>query len=377
MSLRIAIDASRATVAQPTGTETYALCLIQALMRANEGLAQPHHFHLYFRERPAAGLFERSKYVEQVVIPLPRLWTHLGLAAALWRRRHDILFVPAHTLPFFFPGQAIVTAHDLGYKLFPAAHTAWQRFYLNASTRYSQERANIVLADSQATAHDLARFYGTPRHKIRVIYPGVEAASLATTPDQMQATRRKYQLPKRYFLFLGTLQPRKNIPRIVQAFAQWQAETADGETGLVLAGGRGWLFDESWLAGASNLRQTGYIDGADKAALLAGALALLCPSLHEGFGFPVVEAMQAGTPVIASNTSSLPELVGDCGILVDPLRTNDIAAALRRISEDGRLRSELGAQGRARAQRFNWEAAALQVLDAFAELGGSRYNRRL
>ncbi|MCY4146933.1 MAG: glycosyltransferase family 1 protein [Chloroflexi bacterium] len=376
MSLRIAIDASRATATQPTGTETYALRLIQALIHANEGLAQPFRFCLYFRDQPAAGLFEPSEFVEQTTIPLPRMWTHLRLAAALWRRRHDLLFVPAHTLPFAFPGRAIVTAHDLGYKHFPGAHPSMQRLYLDATTRYSQARASIVLADSHATAADLTRFYGTPRHKIRVIYPGVAAARLAASPDQVHAVRIKYQLPQRYFLFLGTLQPRKNIARLAQAFAQWQAATANSETALVLAGGRGWLFDEAWLDGASNLRQTGYITEADKAALLAGALALVFPSLHEGFGFPVVEAMHCGTPVIASSTSSLPELVGDCGILVDPLDAADIAAAMRRISEDERLRSELGAQGRARAQRFNWKTAALQTLDAFAELDGDlRYNQ--
>ena len=369
MSLRIAIDASRATAVQPTGTETYALRLIHALILANEGLAQPFHFRLYFRDHPPAGLFHRSRHVEQVVIPLPRLWTHLRLAAALWRWHHDILFVPAHTLPFAFPGKAIVTAHDLGYKHFPGAHRIMQRLYLETTTRYSQARATIVLADSHATADDLAHFYGTPRHKIRVVYPGVEAAPLVAKPEEIQAVRRKYRLPQRYFLFLGTLQPRKNIARLVRAFAQWQAATGDEETALVLAGGRGWLFDERWLDGASSLRQTGYIDESDKAPLLAGALALVFPSLHEGFGFPVVEAMHCGTPVIASSTSSLPELVGDCGILVDPLDTNDIADAMRRISEDEKLRSDLGAQGRVRAQRFNWDAAALQVLDAFAELG--------
>lgn len=369
MSLRIAIDASRATAVQPTGTETYALRLIHALINVNESLAQPFHFRLYFRDQPAERLFPGSDFVEQAVIPLRRLWTHLGLATALWKRQHDILFVPAHTLPFVFPGKAIVTAHDLGYKHFPAAHPTRQRLYLDATTRYSQARASIVLADSRATADDLTRFYGTPRGKIRVIYPGVESAGLAANPEQIRAVGTKYRLPRRYFLFLGTLQPRKNIARLVQAFAQWRAAAGDDETALVLAGGRGWLFDERWLDGASNLRQTGYIDEADKAPLLQGALALVLPSLYEGFGFPVVEAMHCGTPVIASRTSSLPELVGDCGILVDPLDIAEIAKALRRIGEDAGLRSELAERGRVRAQRFNWESAALQALDAFAELG--------
>ncbi len=371
MSLRIAIDASRATATQPTGTETYTLRLITALIQANQQQATPFRLRLHFREPPPVSLLPDSADVEQVVIGMPRLWTHLGLAASLVRKRCDVVFVPAHTLPLVFPGKAIVTAHDLGYKHFPAAHPARQRLYLDMTTRYSQARADIVLADSQATAADLARFYGTPRDKVRVVYPGVAAADLQTSSQQIEAVRQKYQLPARYFLFLGTLQPRKNIARLVQAFAAWQAATGDDEAALALAGGHGWLFDESWLAGARNIRMTGYIDAADKAPLLAGALALVFPSLYEGFGFPVIEAMHCGAPVIASNTSSLPELVGEAGLLVDPLDVADIAAAMRQISEDEPLRQALRRRGRLQARHFTWESAAAQVLDAFAELGSA------
>ena len=367
MSLRIAIDASRATASQPTGTETYARRLIDALVRANDAQANPFQLQLYFRDKPPTGLFPESAHATQMVISMPRLWTHLGFAAALWRTRPDLAFVPAHTLPFAFPGKAIVTAHDLGYRHYPSAHPFLQRRYLDMTTRYSQARADIVFADSLATANDLARFYGTPRSKIRVVYPGVDAFS--ATHDEVHAARTKYKLPERYFLHLGTLQPRKNIARLVQAFALWQAETGDSESALVLAGGRGWLFEEGWLQGADKLIECGYIDESDKAPLLAGALALVFPSLHEGFGFPAIEAMRCGAPVIASDTSSLPELVGDCGILVDPLDASAIAQAMQRISGDEGLRRDLSARGRLRARQFSWDAAAAQTLDAFAELG--------
>ena len=367
MSLRIAIDASRATASQPTGTEPYSRRLIESLIRANDAQANPFQLQLYFRDEPPTGLFPEYANVQQTVISMPRLWTHLGFAAALWRTRPDLAFVPAHTLPFGFPGKAVVTAHDLGYKHFPSAHPVLQRRYLDMTTRYSQARADIVFADSRATANDLAHFYGTPRSKIRVVYPGVDA--LSATPDEVHAARRKYKLPERYFLHLGTLQPRKNIARLVQAFAWWLSETGDTETALGLAGGRGWLFDESWLRGADKIIECGYIDETDKAPLLAGALALVFPSLHEGFGFPAIEAMHCGAPVIASNTSSLPELVGDCGILVDPLDVQAIADAMRRISQDDALRRDLRSRGRIRARQFNWDSAAAQVLDAFAGLG--------
>ncbi len=369
MPFHIAIDASRSTSAEPTGTEYYSLRLIQALCAANERREQPCQLSLYFRDNPPVGLFAQSAHMDEIVIPVARMWTHLGFARAIWNSKPDITFVPAHTLPFVFPGKAIVTAHDLGYKYFPAAHTTRQRSYLEATTRYSQARAAIVLADSQATAKDLSRFYGTADEKIRVIYPGVDVMHLTPTAEHIAAVRAKYQLPLRYFLFIGTLQPRKNIKRIVQAFASWQTSRDDLETALVLAGGKGWLFDETWLEGARNVWLTGYIDEADKAGLLGGAIALVFPSLYEGFGFPAVEAMIAGTPVIASNTSSLAEIVDDSGLLVDPLSVAEIAAAMSRCSDDEQFRRDLIQRGHQRAKCFSWDEAARQVMNVFKELG--------
>lgn len=376
MPLEIAIDASRATKAQPTGTERYALRLIQALIKANEARPKPFRFSLYFRDRPPADLFAKSKYVENHVIPFPRLWTHLRLAAALWRAKPDITFVPAHTLPVFFPGAGVVTIHDLGYKRFPEAHSPVQRAYLDMTTRFSQRRAALLLADSSATATDLSRIYGTPPGKIRIVYPGFDGEHLQPSAQGIAAARDRLQLPARYFLFIGTLQPRKNIERLVNAFGRWQREYDEDKTALVLAGAKGWLFEESWLQGASNARVTGYIDEADKAGLLAGAIALVFPSLYEGFGFPALEAMHCGAPVIASATSSLPEVVGDAGLLVDPLSVAEIAEAMGRCSEDEGLRQELIERGFRQAKRFTWAAAAAKALAAFDELS-SRPERPL
>ena len=368
MPLHIAIDASRSTARQATGTEYYSLRLIQALCAANEGLVIRTVFRFTLREEPPAGRIPVSAHARQFVIPLPRLWTHLRFAAALWQARPDITFVPAHTLPALFPGPAIATVHDLGFKHFPAAHPPLQRAYLDATTRYSQARAAIVLADSEATAADLRRFYGTEEDKIRVVYPGVDGDKLSATAADAASARARYGLPPRYFLFVGTLQPRKNIKRLVQAFARWQQAQDDDETALVLAGGKGWLFDEAWLAGARNLRLCGYVDDADKAGLLRGAIALVFPSLYEGFGFPAVEAMHAETPVIASATSSLGEIVGEAGLLIDPLSVAEIAAAMQRCSADEALRRALIQRGRERARRFTWAAAAAQVMQAIEAL---------
>ena len=351
--MRIAIDASRTTVARVTGTEHYAIELIRALIRLNTD----HDLMLYFRDPPAADLFAPSPRVTMQVLPQRRLWTHTRFAAALRRDRPDVTFVPAHVLPLRFPGCAAVTVHDLGFRYFPAAHPRRQRWYLDFTTRQSSRRAAVIFADSQATADDLTRLYGTSPDKIRVVYPGV-AAPVA---GDVEANRRKYQLPERYFLFVGTLQPRKNITGLVQGYRLWRAFHREDDTGLVLAGGKGWLYDPAWTAGVDGVMTTGYVDEADKGALYAGARALVFPSLYEGFGFPVIEAMLCGTPVVASNTSSLPELAGDAALLVDPIDTSAIAEAMGRLTDDEALRRTLIGRGRAQAQRFTWEAAARQV----------------
>lgn len=354
--MRIAIDASRCTVTRVTGTEQYAIQLIRALIRREH----PHQITLYFRDEPAPDLFPHSPQVAYRVIPFRRAWTHLRFAAELWHDRPDVTFVPAHTLPILFPGWAVVTVHDLGYRWFPQAHSLGQRLYLNWTTRYSARRASIVLADSQATAADLNRFYGTPPERLRVVYPGVDAPTLSDT----QAAWQKYGLERPYFLFIGTLQPRKNIARLVEAYRLWRARHPEQRIDLVLAGKPGWLYDPAWVEGAEGVRVIGYIDEADKGALYAGALALVFPSLYEGFGFPVLEAMHSGTPVIASRTSSLPELVGEAGLLVDPLDAGSISEAMSQISEDSALRARLAEMGYAQAKHFTWEQAAEQVMAA-------------
>src|SRR5690606_36354608 len=184
----------------------------------------------------------------------------------------------------------------------------------------------------------------------------------------IDAVRRKYNLPERYWLYIGTLQPRKNIVRLVQAYAKWRS--ADDSAGLVLAGAKGWLFDPAWVEGVEGVHMPGYIDDADKGALYVGAIALVFPSLYEGFGFPVLEAMGCGCPVICSSTSSLPELAGDAAMLVDPLDVDAIAAAMTQVAGDAELRASLAARGAEQARRFTWDAAARAALGALEAAHG-------
>ncbi|MBX3065774.1 MAG: glycosyltransferase family 4 protein [Anaerolineae bacterium] len=368
--MHIAIDASRTTVAARTGTENYALQLIRALI----DLRPAHRITLYFRDKPHPNLFNTYPNVQRKLITTPRLWTHIGFARELWRERPTVTFVPSHTLPFYFPGRAVVTVHDLGYRFFPEAHPRPQRAYLDRTTRYSARRATRVITDSVATMRDLMGEYGTDDQKIDVVYPGVEALQPAT-PARIAAVRRKYRLPERYLFFLGTLQPRKNIVRLAEAFAQYLANGggADESLHLVLAGKRGWLVDDvlSKLPESAKPRIhfTGYVEDDDVAGLYTGSLGFCFPSLYEGFGFPVLEAMRCGSPVLCSNTSSLPELAGDAAILVDPLDVNAIADGMHRLVSDESLRRTLIQRGNEQVKKFTWQRAAIQTLQTLEKAG--------
>ncbi len=363
----IGIDASRAVSPHPTGTETYSRRLIEALL----ALHPPHRFRLYFRTPPPPGSFPGA---ELRVIPMPRLWTHLRLSWEMARRTPDLLFVPAHVLPPVHPSLSLVTVHDLGYLHFPQTHPLLQRLYLDLTTRWNSRAAAHLLADSGATKADLVARYNVPPEKVTVAYPGYDE-SLAPVRDSaaIAVVKARYGITGDYFLYLGTLQPRKNLSRLVAAFASLKPETLKPAAQLVLAGRRGWLYDELFaqvrrLGLEDRVLFPGYIPDEEKACLLSGALAFVFPSLYEGFGLPVLEAQACGCPVICSSTSSLPEVAGDGALLIEPTDTAGLAAAMARLADDPALRASLVERGFANLKRFSWEACARTVLGVFERL---------
>ena len=359
----IGIDASRTITGERTGTEAYATFLLQALIPL--AIAQNHQIRLYFNQLPSPDLFRNLSETELVGIPFPRLWTHVRLAAELHRQPPDIFFTPAHVIPFSYFGPSVATVHDLGYHHYPAAHPRRQLAYLRWSTRHNGRRARRVVADSQATKQDLIQLDGIPADKIDVIYPGVDPALQPVTDEGViTAVLRKHAITRPYLLFLSTLQPRKNLERLIQAYA------ASGlPHQLVLAGKPGWLA-QPILDTISNLQSpisnkivlTGFIDEKDKAALLSGATAVLYPSLYEGFGFPVLEAQACGTAVLTATTSSLPEVAGDAALLVDPLDTAAITKGMQKLVQDAAYRQELVQRGFENVKRFSWAETAVQLL---------------
>ncbi len=297
-------------------------------------------------------------------MPFPRLWTHVRLSTEMFLHSPDALFVSAHVVPLVHP-RTVVTVHDLGYLYFPQAHPLLARLYLDFSTRWNARVAAYVIADSQATQDDLVRHYGTSPAKITVAYPGRdENLRRVDDPSAIEAVKRRYNITGDYLLYIGTLQPRKNLVRLVQAFFNCQLSIVNGQ--LVLAGSKGWMHDEVFaevkrLGLESRVLFPGRVAEEDKAALLSGATASLFPSLYEGFGLPVVEAMQCSTPVICSNTSSLPEVAGDAALLVDPLDVDALAQAMVRLLDDAGVRRTLIERGYAQARKFSWMDCAACV----------------
>ena len=362
----IGLDASRAARVHRTGTETYSLELIKALAPLTSPERQ---LRLYTPHPPQSTDWPEAVYLETRIISWPRLWTHLRLALELRQYPPDVLFVPAHVLPVYCPVPAVVTVHDLGYLHYPQTHRPFDRWYLNWTTRRHTRVARHLIADSLATKQDLLDFYGADPDRISVVYLGRDERLQPVTDAQIIAqTKARYNIDGDYLLYLGTLHPRKNLVRLIEAFYQAGESLPDKKLKLVIAGRQGWLYDEIFgrvrqLGLTERVLFPGYVADEAKPALLSGAVAYVFPSLYEGFGLPVLEAMACGTPVLTSNCSSLPEVAGEAARLVDPNQTADIAAGLVELVTNADLRRRLVEQGLRQAQKFSWRQAAQQVLE--------------
>lgn len=367
----IGIDASRATAPQRTGTENYSLFLIRAML----ALDRRNRYRLYCNQPPAPGLFPAGENMEVKTMPFPRLWTHLRLSWEMANHPPDVLFIPAHVLPLVHPRHSVVTVHDLGYLYYPQAYTRWARWYLRWSTSYNAQAAAHLIADSEATKRDLLQYCQTPPEKVTVVYPGYDPNfAPVRDPARLAGICERYGIPTPYVLYVGTLQPRKNLLGLLDAFAVLAKE--DQETHLVIAGKKGWLYQPLFahaeqLGLEERVHFIGYVPQEDLPVLISGARVFVLPSFYEGFGLPVLEAMACGTPVICSDVASLPEVAGDAAILVDPHNTEELAGALSRVLGDPDLRRNLAERGLQRVRHFSWQKCAeqtLQILESVSRL---------
>lgn len=305
-----------------------------------------------------------------------RLWFRLRVPLAVeWVIGPVGLFhSPDFTLPPVRHGtRTIVTVHDLSFMRLPECFEPSLLSYLVTHVPRAVARADWILADSESTRQDLIGLLNAPADQITVIYPGVEPHFRPVDDGELlQRVRAKYDLPQRYILSLGTVQPRKNYAGLMAALAGMSVP----DVALVIVGGRGWLSDGIYRAAeklglSARVCFLGFVDDADLPAIYSLAELFVLPSLYEGFGIPLLEAMACGTPVVAADNSSLPEVVGQAGVLVDARDTGTLAEAMRQLLAHPEQRRELAQRGLARACQFSWQHAAEQLLATYRHVGAS------
>jgi glycosyltransferase involved in cell wall biosynthesis len=265
----------------------------------------------------------------------------------------------------------VVTVHDLAFERFPEQYPAAKQRYLRLMTRIGTRRATKVIAVSRATGRDLVELYGVPQLKIEVIPNGLSAGFGRPTAAALEQFRVDRVLPPEFFLFVGTLQPRKNLETLLRAYALVCGQT---DWPLIVVGAAGWLYDPVFhlvrqLGIGERVQFIGYAPGEELPYLYSAASVFVLPSRYEGFGLPVLEAMACGTPVVTSDRSSLPEVAGDAALLIDPERPQSIADALLRLACDPALRQELAARGLQRAAPFTWRRSAEATLAVYRSMG--------
>ncbi len=292
-----------------------------------------------------------------------------GATMDRWLPRGDVFHATDHLLPPLRQSRAVFTVHDLIFCFFPEYHLPLNRWYLSLLLPRFLRRADAIIAVSENTRRDVIRVMGIPPEKTRVIYEGVSPAFRPLRDvAELARVREKYHLPARFILFLGTLEPRKNLLTLIEAYRAL-ANDPDAPA-LVLAGRKGWLYQPVFqrvreLGLEARVHFTEWVDGADMPALINAAEIFVYPSLYEGFGLPPLEAMACGVPVICSNAASLPEVVGDGGILFDPRDVAALTLALRRALADETVRADLRERGLRQAQKFSWERAARATLQVY------------
>ena len=316
-------------------------------------------------------------------LPMRRIPLSTRQQAILWHRLHvplpadrfvgpvDIYHSPDFVLPPLHRARGVMTVHDLSFLQVPDCADPGLRRYLERAVPHALRRATRILADSVNTKQDLVTLLGVDAARIDVVYPGVGPQYTPVTDEaQLQAVRDRFAITGPFILALGTLEPRKNYVNLIRAFAALHT-SAQLPHRLVIAGGRGWLYQSIFdtvtqLGLQRQVQFLGYVDEADLPTLYSLADAFAFPSRYEGFGIPVIEAMACGTPVVTANNSSLPEAAGDAALLIDAGDVDGLAQAMQRVLTDDALRVTLRQRGFAQAARFTWTGAAQSLLAAYA-----------
>lgn len=285
----------------------------------------------------------------------------------------DITHFFNYIVPPKVSGKTVVTVHDMVYKAFPETVRGRTRYMLETGLKRSLKRADVIVTDSEFSRTEILKYFPQWEKKIRVVPCGVDRTRFHPEREQVRIdeTRKLIGTDRSYFLYLGTLEPRKNLRRLAVAYNAFRRGKSEYPC-LVLAGGKGWLNDELMdtikeLELGEDIKIMSYVPEENIRPLMSGALAFVFPSIYEGFGMPPLEAMACGVPVLTTHAASLPEVVGDSALICDPYNTDEMTDCLERLYHDSKLREELSAAGLARARMYSWENAAAILYDIYKE----------
>lgn len=354
----IGIDASRASTRQKTGTEIYSYNLIKNLASIDQ-----RNKYVLYTNRALKFDFLLPRNFKVKIMSFPRFWTQIRLAWEMLVNQPDILFIPAHTIPWIHPKNTVVTIHGLEYEYFSKAYSKFNLWHLRKTTRLAVKWAKKIITVSENTKRDLIKFYGAKDDQVKVIHLGYR---------KLTVKDRKLKIKKPYFLFVGRLEKRKNLIRIIKAFAELKKDKEIPHQ-LILAGKPGYGYEQikcsiKDLGLENEIILPGYISDDDLPYLLKKADIFLYPSLYEGFGMPILEAMSFGIPVITSNISSMPEIAGKAALLVNPKNSEEIAKAIWQILINKKLKENLIKKGREQIKKFSWEKCARETLELLESL---------
>lgn len=364
----IGIDANEANVKNRVGSNIYAFEILRQLYQQSTDIK----FKIYLSARPLNDLPKQTPWWQYKVLKPVFLWTQwrLPLELYLTKEKPDVFFTPGHYTPRFCPMPSVISIMDLAFLKFPKSFKSKDFYQLVSWTGYSIKNAAHIFTISEHTKKDVMKFYKVPGERITVTYPGCDSSKQQAASNKQETIKNlkeKYKIKDNYLVYIGTLQPRKNLKRLVQAFLKLEICSLQ----LVIVGKKGWLYDEILKTVhrtdlCKKVIFTGYVSEKEKRVLLKNAKAFVLPSLYEGFGIPVVEAMTLGVPVVVSKVSSLPEIAGKAAIYIkNPMSVASITESLEKVLKlSESKRKKLIARGLKQAKRFSWEAAGKKTLEA-------------
>ncbi len=373
--MRIWIDGYEANVLQRLGSSQVAFELLKNI----EKIDQENEYTILLPEKPLGDLPKERKNWSYKILRPKRLWTRIALPLSIIStfKKPDIFYSPTQYSPNLSLVKKIVTIFDLSPERFPEMFLKKDLYKLKNWTKQSAVNSKHIITISESTKKDIKDFYKIPDEKITVCYPGFNHNIYYPIRDykKINEIKEKYNINKRYVIFIGTVQPRKNLIKLIESFKDIEGLNLVVVGKIKGEGRQAWKFDEilrkpKELGIEDKIIFTGYVPDAELPYLVNGATAFVLPSLWEGFGIPAVDSMACGIPVIVSNISSLPEVVGDAGILINPENSDDIKKAIIKISADKPLWKRLSQESIKQSKKFSWEKMAQEVLEVFEKIGG-------